>query len=84
MTDTELHHCSATVCKYYDMGDCAFKRIEIDETGRWITIDPKLKAWYEEDILFIDSLLSHLKPGTERYNRLVMERKRRVEPLRNS
>jgi len=34
MTDTELHHCSATLCKYYDMGDCAFKRIEIDETGR--------------------------------------------------
>jgi len=49
-----------------------------------IPIDPRLKAWYEEDILFIDSLLSHLKPGTERYNRLVMEQKRRVELIGNS
>ncbi len=49
------------------------------ENGRWITIDPRLKAWYEEDIEFIDSMLSHLKPGTERCNRLVMERKRRSE-----
>lgn len=54
------------------------------ENGRWIPIDPRLKAWYEEDILFIDSLLSHLKPGTERYNRLVMEQKRRVELIGNS
>ncbi len=54
------------------------------ENGRWITIDPKLKAWYEEDILFIDSLLSHLKPGTERYNRLVTAREIRLELIGNS
>lgn len=54
------------------------------ENGRWITIDPKLKAWYEEDIRFINSLLSHLKPGSERYNQLIMARQIRNELIGNS
>ena len=53
------------------------------ENGRWITIDPKLKSWYEEDIILIDSLLEHTTYEPQR-ERLMNERKRRVELIGNS
>ena len=34
MIDTILHHCSAINCKYWMVGECGFKRIEIGEDGR--------------------------------------------------
>jgi len=53
------------------------------EKGRWLTIDPKLKSWYEDDIILIDSLLEHTTYEPQR-ERLMNERKRRVELIGNS
>jgi len=53
------------------------------EKGRWITIDPGLKKFYEEDLQIIDQLLPHLKVDSFRYNLLIDRRRRIIERLGN-
>ena len=53
------------------------------EKGRWITIDPGLKKFCEEDLQIIESLLPHLKEDSFRYNLLIDRKRWIIERLGN-
>ncbi len=51
------------------------------ETHNPVKLSHFLKIWYEQDVRYINWLLEGLEPGTDRYDRLMRERRYRVNAL---